>query len=308
MNLGTEGSIVIYFAYFLVGLSVFWVARALLKEEESRNAQEGLEDSRNRKSTNRLVQTLRPLLSQYIVPAVRSKSFWDERRKEYRRKIISAGLKDEITADEFISLKYFGAVVLPLLVLAYHAPDFKEISPLMFLGSILGGWFAPNLWVKLRLDTRHHQIRKSMPFVIDLLALSTEAGLDFVGAIGKVVEKSKPGPLIDELEQILKEIRVGSSRADALREMSLRINMPEMNSFVAILISADQMGAPIGRVLREQSEQIRNQRFIRAEKLGAAASAKVIMPTIFLIMPAVLIITLGPLIPGCISGGGGGLP
>src|SRR6185437_3596366 len=98
-----------------------------------------------------------------------------------------------------------------------------------------------------------------------------------VGAIGKVVEKANPSPLVDEFGQLLKEIKVGASRADGLREMGARIDMQEMNSFVAILISADQMGASIGKILRQQSEQIRTQRMLLAEKAGAAATQKVMI-------------------------------
>jgi tight adherence protein C len=146
-------------------------------------------------------------------------------------------------------------------------------------------------------------VKRAMPFIVDLLALSTEAGLDFVGAIGKVVEKARPSPLVEEFEQVLKEIKVGSSRAEALREMALRLDMPEVSSFVAILISADQMGAPIGRTLRQQSDQIRTQRFMAAEKAGAAAAQKLIFPTVLFIIPAVFLMIFGPLIAGYFKGG-----
>jgi tight adherence protein C len=133
-----------------------------------------------------------------------------------------------------------------------------------------------------------------MPFIVDLLALSTEAGLDFMGAIGKVVEKAKPSPLVEEFEQVLKEIQVGSSRAEALQEMSNRLNMSEISSFVAILISADQMGASIGKVLRQQSEQIRTERFLAGEKEGAKASQKIMLPMFLFILPAIMLTIFGP--------------
>jgi tight adherence protein C len=153
------------------------------------------------------------------------------------------------------------------------------------------------------MQRRQTEILKAMPFVVDLLALSTEAGLDFIGAIGRVVEKSKGNPLVEEFEQVLREIRVGSSRQDALREMGQRINMTEVNSFIAILISADQMGAPIGRVLRQQSEQIRAERMLRAEKAGAAAAQKLLLPIFLFVFPAVLMMVIGPLVLGMIYGG-----
>jgi tight adherence protein C len=156
------------------------------------------------------------------------------------------------------------------------------------------------MWVNGRVQARQKKILVSMPFIVDLLALSTEAGLDFVGSIGKVVEKAKPSPMVEEFSQLLKEIKVGASRGEALREMALRIGMTEVNSFVAILISADQMGASIGKILRQQSEQIRIERILRAEKAGAAASQKVIIPLVVFILPAVMLMIFGPFILGMI--------
>ena len=141
-----------------------------------------------------------------------------------------------------------------------------------------------------------------MPFVVDLLALSTEAGLDFMGAIAKVVEKAKPGPLIKELDTMLKDIKVGASRAEAMRNMAWRIDMMEINSFVAILISADEMGASIGKILRQQSEQIRHERFMRAEKAGAKASQAVLFPMTFFIVPAVFLMIFGPFVLQFLAG------
>jgi tight adherence protein C len=113
-----------------------------------------------------------------------------------------------------------------------------------------------------------------------------------------VVEKANPSPLVEEFGQLLKELQVGASRAEALREMALRIDMPQINSFVSVLISADQMGAPVGRVLRQQSDAIRSERMVRAEKAGVAASQKVILPLVLFIMPAVLLMIFGPFILG----------
>jgi tight adherence protein C len=115
-----------------------------------------------------------------------------------------------------------------------------------------------------------------------------------MGAIGKVVEKAKRGPFVQEMDTLLREIKVGASRAEAMRNMAWRIDMTEVNSFVAVLISADEMGASIGKILRQQSEQIRHERFMRAEKAGAKASQKVLFPMIFFIIPAIFIMIFGP--------------
>ncbi len=297
MNLESivRGEFVINAAYGILGLAVFIVARMILQEQETRAAQDNMDD-RDRKPSSGLVGLTRPFFTQYIVPMVRGKAFWDNKRRDFRRLIISAGLKEELTPDEFIAFKFFLIVFFPLVGGILKAMDMLDVSALTVLGSGVAGWFYPNFWANGRVARRQKDILKAMPFIVDLLALSTEAGLDFVGAIGKVCEKAVPSPLVEELGQMLKEIKVGSSRQEALREMSLRINMKEVSSFVAILISADQMGASIGKTLRQQSEQIRNARIIAAEKAGAAASQKVLLPMVIFILPCVFIMIFGPFV------------
>lgn len=294
-----KGQLVLYAAYGLIGLGVFLLSRMLLEEQEIRAAEENLQENR-RRASNPLVQLLRPIFSQYVIPVIRGKPFWEEKRKLFRRRIIAAGLKDELSADEFIAFKLILILFFPLVGGLLRAGDFIDLAWYFILGSGVVGWFYPNFWVGGRIQTRQKQVIRAMPFIVDLLALSTEAGLDFVGAIGKVVEKANPSPLVEEFGQLLKEIQVGASRQEALREMASRIDMPEVNSFVAILISADQMGASIGKILRQQSETIRSERMLKAEKAGAAAAQKVILPLVLFILPAVMLMIFGPFVLGFI--------
>ena len=299
-----KGQFVINTAYALIGLGSFILARMLLQEQETRAAQENLAELRDRQASSKLVKLTRPFFTQYVVPMLRGKPFWDDRRLIYKRKVISAGLKDELTADEFIAFKLFLILFFPVLGGLLKAFDFIDIPWYYIVGTGIAGWFYPDFWVSSLIKDRQKKILRAMPFIVDLLALSTEAGLDFIGAIGKVVEKAKPSPLVEEFGQLLKEIRVGASRSEALREMAVRIGMSEINSFVAILISSDQMGASIGKILRQQSEQIRVERMMRAEKAGAAAASQIIFPVVLFIIPAVFLMIAGPFIIAAIYPGG----
>jgi tight adherence protein C len=305
-NIQDTADFVLTFAYGLIGLGVFVVARMLLQEQENRAAQDNLAIGGERKASNGLVKITRPFFTQYVVPMIRGKTYWDNKRRHYKRRLIAGGLKEELTEDEFISFKLFLILFFPLVGGVLKAFDFLDVPAWLVLASGGVGWFYPDLWVRSRVQERQKLILRSMPFIVDLLALSTEAGLDFVGAIGKVVAKANPSPLVEEFGQLLKELQVGASRAEALREMAARIDMPQINSFVSVLISADQMGAPVGKVLRQQSEAIRNERMVRAEKAGAAASQKVIIPLVLFIMPAVLLMIFGPFILGYIYPNGTG--
>lgn len=301
----TNRDIVLYAGYLAVFIAVYLVARMLLSQEERSAAQENLADLRNRKSSSKLVKATRPFFTQYVVPVVRGKKMWDSRRITYRRRLIAAGLRDELTPDEFISYKFFLIAFFPMVGLVLNAIGILDLSWYTILISGGAGYFYPDFWVKRLTTARQRQIIRSMPFIVDLLSLSTEAGLDFIGAIQKVVDKAAASPLVEELGQMLREIKVGSSRSDALREMSNRIAMTEVNSFVAILISADQMGASIGKILRQQSEQIRSERLLRAEKEGAKAASKVLLPSVLFLLPAVLLMVAGPFVLAFFTGKGG---
>ncbi len=132
--------------------------------------------------------------------------------------------------------------------------------------------------------------------MMDLMTLSVEAGLDFIAAISRVVSFAKPGPLKDEFNQMLKELQIGTIRSDALRNLADRVQISELSSFATILIQADQMGSSIGPVLRAQSDLLRSNRFQKAEREGAKATQKLLIPLVFCILPAVFIVIMGPVI------------
>lgn len=290
----------------LIGVfaAVFILAHMLMSEEMRSAASENIADLRDRKASHGLVKIARPFITQYVVPMIRGKAMWDKHRIRYKRMLITAGLSEELTPDEFISFKFFLILFFPIALLALNRAGLMDISLLWVFVSAIGGFIYPDFWAKSLIQKRQKEILKSLPFIVDLLALSTEAGLDFIGAMQKVVEKANPSPLVDEIAQVLKEIKVGSARAEALREMATRIGMQSINSFVAILISSDQMGASIGKILRQQSEQIRAERMLRAEKAGAKAATQVMLPAIFLLFPAILLMVGGPFVIQFMSGGG----
>jgi tight adherence protein C len=157
------------------------------------------------------------------------------------------------------------------------------------------GFKYPEIYSNSEKTRRGNQCRKDLPFFADLLALSTEAGLDFIGSIQRIVEKAPEGNVLaGELEIVLKDIKLGSSRVDALKGLSRRVDSGEITSFVAVLVDADATGASISQVLKDQSNQIRLERFVRAEKAGAKATQLMLLPMVMFILPAVFIVVFGP--------------
>jgi tight adherence protein C len=118
----------------------------------------------------------------------------------------------------------------------------------------------------------------------------------------KVVEKARPGPLTEEFEIMIKEIKVGASRAEALRNMAWRIDLIPISSFCATLIAADSVGASIGPILKALSEEIRQKKSAEVEKEGATAATKILFPMMAFIIPAVFLMVAAPIIVEFVAG------
>ena len=226
---------------------------------------------------------------------------WSQESLELvKKKLVSAGMLQFMSPEQFVASKFFLTLGLSVFFLFIHL--FGTPPPILFsVFLIVFGFFIPDIHVSGERTKRQKQIKVAMPYVIDLLVLCMEAGLDFMGATGKVIEKAPFSPLVEELSIVLKDIQLGKTRARSLKDMSSRIDMLEISSLVAIVVSADQMGASIGTALRGQSDLLRNQRLMKAEELGAKASQKILVPLVMLILPAVIIIVLGPIILGMVG-------
>jgi tight adherence protein C len=271
--------------------AVFLVARIFFAGAAKEQALEALGgQARTEVSRSLLLKLSRPFIIR-LLPVTRGISAPEWRRKR-QRDILAGGLVEEITVDELWAYKFFLAVVALVLLFLFNHDASWWAWPL----AALLGFYFPDRWVKDRVNLRQRQIVRALPNVADMLALSVEAGLDFMGAIGKVVAKSRPSPLTEELGLMLGEIRLGASRSEGLRNLSYRCNVTSLSAFVAVLIQADRLGVSIGQVLRAQSDKLRTDRFQQAERLGAQATQKILLPLILCIMPAVFVVIIGPLV------------
>lgn len=224
-------------------------------------------------------------------------------RKNVENLLLTAGLSRELNVDEFIGLQILWGLMFPVLVGILNFALGLDLPWLLVIGFIPVGIYYPHLYAKTEKNRRANSVRRDLPFFADLLALSTEAGLDFIGSIQRIVDKAPDGNILaEELGIVLKDIKLGSSRADALRGLSKRLDTNEITSFVAVLIDADSTGASISQVLKDQSVQIRLERFVRAEKAGAKASQTMLIPMILFILPAVFMVVFGPVIVQFFSG------
>lgn len=164
------------------------------------------------------------------------------------------------------------------------------------LFGMVGGWFVPRIWLHDRTALRQRQILKSLPFFLDIVTLCVEAGLNLQGALNQAVDKGPPGAFRDEVQRVLRDVRAGKARAEALREMAGRLREPGITSFVTAVIQAESMGMNLGPVLRAQADQRRSERFQRAEKKALEAPVKLLLPLIAFIFPCTFIVLFFPIV------------
>jgi tight adherence protein C len=155
------------------------------------------------------------------------------------------------------------------------------------------GFFLPELWLRSLISRRQQEIVKALPDALDLMTICVDAGLTFDGAMAQVDTKWDDA-LAQEFGRVIYEMQLGKARRQALRDMVERMDVPDVTSFVASIIQADQLGVSIGKVLRIQSEQMRIRRRQRAEEKAQQAPIKMLFPLVFLIFPAMFIVLLGP--------------
>ena len=205
-----------------------------------------------------------------------------------------AGHPGEITPAELVALMEVSSLFF--LLLGMLLSIWLKLSPLVWPVAALVGATYPLIWLRDKVKARHHAILRALPYNLDLLTLSVEAGLDFTAAIGKVVEKGRKGPLADEFGVMLRELKLGKTREEGLRNLSARVELQSVTTFVNALVQADKMGTPLGKILRILSTQMRIERTQRAEKLANEAPVKLLFPLIFFIFPTIFIMLFGPIV------------
>ena len=211
-----------------------------------------------------------------------------------RRKLDLAGNPAGWTVDRVLSGKVIGAIagLMGGLVfsLMLNSPGVKVI---VVVGVTVVGFFAPNLYLYQKGHERAEVLQRGLPDAIDLLTISVESGLGFDAAVQQVARNTE-GPIAEEFSRVLREMQIGSGRADALRAMGERTNVADVRTFVGAMVQADAFGIPIAQVLRIQSAEMRVKRRQRAEEKAQQVPVKITIPLIFCILPTLFIAVMGP--------------
>ena len=251
-----------------------------------------------------------PLIFRLLLPFVSNLSrvvnrpAFAKSREMADQMIVASGMEGLLSGSEFIALK----ILVPLVcgsawALAVFAPAMLDAETFLSGNTVLIAMLGflyfyayPLMWLRNTLKNRHFAIMRALPFVLDLLTLSVEAGMDFMSALQRNCNSRRLDPLNEELIRMTREVQMGISRRVALRNMAERSRQSDLKAVSFALIQADELGVPIGPILRIQSDQLRQRRFDRAEKLANEAPVKMLGPLLLCIFPAVLIVLLAPIL------------
>ncbi|WP_257208790.1 type II secretion system F family protein [Bacillus sp. AFS031507] len=220
-----------------------------------------------------------------------------EKEAKIDQKLQLAGNPFGMTAVDFRIVQIVSIVVLPLIFGGYGALLNAGTGAivLFILAGFLLGFIAPHQYLKKKTKARSRHALREFPDILDLLTVSLEAGLGFDAAVSKVISK-KEGVLAYEFHRCLEEIRLGKTRREALAGIRDRLDVDIVRAFISNVLQAEKLGIGMVRVLRVQSNEVREQRKQRAEETAMKAPIKMLFPLVLFIFPSLFIVLLGPAI------------
>ena len=289
----------VFAAFLAVALILF---ATLSQAEEKATIRDSLRQLTGYEIENvRDSELLDPLRQRALVPLTRAVTGLGRRFTPVgyvdgvRRKLTLAGRFSPDALDRFLAVRVITIALVPVwavlcfALLPLEGNSQLAVFVLLALGSILG----PDAILNRRVAERQHAIQVKLPDILDLLTISVEAGLGFEQALDRTIA-AVPGPLSEEFGRMLGETRAGASRADAMRALDERIDVPEVRSFVLAILQADTFGISIGRVLRAQADEMRIKRRQLAQEQALKAPVKMLFPMVFCIFPALFVVVIGP--------------
>jgi len=216
-----------------------------------------------------------------------------------RLRFIHAGWRAPTTPGLFHAGKTALTIGLPLIAWLVLRHDPQRAGAVLFLGSVVAaacGYYVPDLILRSRIAHRQREIFESFPDALDLMTVCVEAGLGMDAALVRVGAEIglKSQVLAEELQLVTLELRAGSAKDKALRNLALRTGVEDVDALAKMLIQAERFGTSVGNALRVQSEQLRTRRRQLVEERAAKVATKLLFPLIFCIFPALLVVLLGP--------------
>jgi tight adherence protein C len=244
----------------------------------------------------------KPFAERVLMPVVRKVSDMVSKKTSgdyvtvLRTQLAQAGYPGGLRPQEFIAVQILVAVIFAAMggLVGFVILNKNLVFNLIvLLGGLMLGVLVPRYYLQSRITHRRHLIQLQLADILDLLTVAVEAGLGFDAGLAKCVEKMA-GPLPEEFDGILREIRMGKGRKESLKDAAARIGVHDVDVFFSAIIQAEQLGVSLGRVLRVQSDQLRVKRKQRAEEEAMKAPIKMMLPLVGCVFPTIMIVLLGP--------------
>lgn len=211
-----------------------------------------------------------------------------------QRKLELAGLWDTgWTVERILVVRILSFAIGVGVAFTLLSGDTTRNTVLFALIAVAIGYLGPMAWLDRKVGERQGMIERQLPDVIDQLTVSVEAGLGFDAAMARSAE-GRSGPLADELKRVLQDLQVGVSRQDALERMVERTDVADLRQFVVSVRQSSKHGLPIARILKVQSQELREKRRARIEEKAASLPVKIVFPLVFCILPSLFVVILGP--------------
>jgi tight adherence protein C len=213
------------------------------------------------------------------------------------QKLVLAGNPPSLNVDKILVMKLLGIVSVvvwaPLILVGLKFSGMMGLVAIAILWGV--SFMYPDVLLNRKIEERQKDISRKLPDILDLLVISVEAGLGFEQALDRTTI-AIPGALSDEFRRMLHEVRIGSTRSDAMRAMATRTDVPELRNFIMAMLQADTFGVSISRLLRSQAEEMRVHRRLKVQEQAQKAPVKMLFPLVFCIFPSIFVVIIGPAI------------
>jgi tight adherence protein C len=299
MTANTMTTLTIFAGTFSLILLTYLIITGRPTRLESRvqRLAEGLEEEENSSAVHStsmidLARTTLPKLGTHLVPGD------EEEQTRLRSRLIHAGFYSRQAMFLFLGVKMI--LILVPMVLGFVA---ASLSLVPFLYGVFGGiilcvvgMIGPSFWLDMRKKARQTIFRRALPDALDVIVICVDGGLSLPGALKRVATELRTAhpELALELNVVQREIQLGRSPGEALRQMGLRTDLEEVRNLASVIVQSERFGASLVKSLRVHADTLRLKRKQRAEELAQKAVVKVLFPTLLFIFPAIFVVILGP--------------
>jgi tight adherence protein C len=297
----------------IVGLSILilsarWLRSGDLSKRLVQYVETPLDDTRSRKNVVRIQPRVitGSFSSRILMPAIHGIGRFFGRItpagsiENLAKKLITAGNPMGLGAREFYGISMAATLLGVYLAFVIFRRGTNTINLLLSVLVLILFYAFPKVWLHSLVTNRQNRVRRGLPDALDMLSVCATAGLGFDQSLQRVSEYWDT-PIGHEFGRVINEMEMGLTRRDALRNLSERVDIREISSFVALIIQTEQLGMSISDTLHAQAEQMRIERRHRAQEQAQKAPVKMLIPMALLIFPALLAVILGPAIPAFIE-------